>query len=92
MWGVWVKQQVLCTLTARRACDFHHHHHQSVFQTVPLSLSDWAIILPLTCSVWIVDELRKLLFPETPSGTRVVASATGAAGAGAGAGAGAHVA
>lgn len=34
---------------------------QAVFQTVPLSLSDWAYILSIASTVLVVDELRKAL-------------------------------
>ena len=34
---------------------------QAIFQTVPLSLGDWAYIVAIASTVLIVDEVRKLL-------------------------------
>ena len=35
---------------------------QEIFRTVPLSLTDWAIILAMSISVFIAEEIRKYIF------------------------------
>jgi Ca2+-transporting ATPase len=35
---------------------------EAVFATVPLSISDWMLILPVSASILILDELRKYFF------------------------------
>ncbi len=37
---------------------------QTAFQTVPLGLERWGIILGAGCSLFIIEEVRKMLFPR----------------------------
>jgi Ca2+-transporting ATPase len=37
---------------------------QKLFYTVPLGLGDWGIVVLVACSILVVEELRKLIFPR----------------------------
>ena len=39
----------------------YHPWLQVILHTVPLSLNDWLIIVPVAASIVVVEELRKLL-------------------------------
>lgn len=48
---------------------------QRVFSTTTLSLRDWALVIGVSSSVWIVEEIRKLIAPhlfEKPADSRAV--------------------
>ncbi len=43
---------------------------QSVLRTVPLSLSEWLMIVPIAASILVVEELRKYLYRNGATGKR----------------------
>jgi len=42
----------------------HTEFFQKIFRTVPLSLSDWALIVLVSSSVFVAEEIRKALAPH----------------------------
>ena len=37
---------------------------QDLFHTVPLSASQWGIVIGVSASIWVLEEIRKAVFPH----------------------------
>lgn len=49
------------TIILLQLAGLHLGFLQAILRTVPLSLSDWALIVPVAASAVLVDEIRKLI-------------------------------